>query len=285
MVRSATSGPQAHGAPRRCPGAKRALHLARPPLRRGRNQPVGPAARFRPGERFEAAILDRILHQQFGQHRPAQPGQRARQGLSGVRDGDRRALAFRQRHAPVDPAVRRAAMRFGAGHGHPRGGGEFHAFEIARPVHQPDRAVEIGFGEVGMLVRDEGKARLRLVGAEFRQPGGEPLGVEFARDGDSVAVARLPRLHRADAFFEFQEPFAQGIEPGGAFRRQLQPLAGAAEQDRAEMVLQRPDLLADGGGRHRQLVRGAGEGEVPGGRVVDAQGVQGQVGALHGASE
>ncbi len=51
------------------------------------------------------------------------------------------------------------------------------------------------------------------------------------------------------------------------------------------MVLQRPDLLADGGGRHRQLVRGAGEGEVPGGRVVDAQGVQGQVGALHGASE
>ena len=33
-----------------------ALHLARPPLRRGRNQPVGPAARFRPGERFEAAL-------------------------------------------------------------------------------------------------------------------------------------------------------------------------------------------------------------------------------------
>ena len=47
------------------------------------------------------------------------------------------------------------------------------------------------------------------------------------------------------------------------------------------MILQRADLLADGGGRHRQLVRRLGEREVPRGGIVNAQGVEGQERALH----
>ena len=82
-------------------------------------------------------------------------------------------------------------------------------------------------------------------------------------------------------FLELEEPFAQRIEPGLALLGQLEALRGAPEQHHAEHVLERADLLADGGGRHRQLVGRAGERQVPRGGIEHAQGVERQVGALH----
>ena len=78
-----------------------------------------------------------------------------------------------------------------------------------------------------------------------------------------------------------EEAFAQRIEPRDAFLGQFEPLARAPEQHGAEMVFERADLLADRSRRHRQLVRCLGEGEVPRGGVVNAQGVERQVCTLH----
>src|SRR3546814_7577475 len=74
----------------------------------------------------------------------------------------------------------------------------------------------------------------------------KPWGIEFALDCNGEAVARLPGLHRLHAFLELEEAFAQRIEPRAAFGGQLQPLAGAAKQDNAQMIFERSDLLADG---------------------------------------
>ena len=160
---------------------------------------------------------------------------------------------------------------------------ELHPLQIARPVGQPDREVEIGLGEIGVFVRREDimhPRRGRLEPGEARR---EPLGVEFARDGDGVAVRGLSGLHRLDAFLEPQEAFAQGIEPGLALGREFEPLGGAAEKDDAEHILQCADLLAHRGRRHRQLVRRAGEGEMPRRCVEHAQGIEREMSALHAA--
>ena len=121
----------------------------------------------------------------------------------------------------------------------------------SRPFDQAHRDVEVGLGEIGLLVGDQLEADFRVGGAERGQPRGQPLGVEFARDGDGVAVARLAGLHRLDRFLEPQEPLAQGIEPGLGLVGQLEALGGAAEQDHPEHILERADLLADRRGGDR----------------------------------
>jgi hypothetical protein len=52
-------------------------------------------------------------------------------------------------------------------------------------------------------------------------------------------------LHCAHRFLELQEARAQGIKAFFRFRRQLQPLGCAAEEDDAEHILKRANLLAD----------------------------------------
>ena len=186
-----------------------------------------------------------------------------------------------QRQAPIDPLVGGAAVLRRPGHRDAARLVEFDALQVARPVDQPDRAIEVRLGEIGVLVGNEGETDIGVRLAEGCQPRSQPLRVEFARTGDRIAVGSLARLHGGDAFLELEEPFAQRVEARGAFLRQLQPLAGAAEQHRAEVILERADLLANGGGRHCQLVRGAGEGEMPRGGIVNAQGVERQVCTLH----
>ena len=93
----------------------------------------------------------------------------------------------------------------------------------------------------------------------------------------------MPCLHRLDALLEAQKSLAQGVEPRLALGREFEALGGAAEQDDAEHVLERADLLADRGRRDGKLVRGAGEGEMPRGRVEHAQGIEGEMSALHAA--
>ncbi len=257
-------------------------------MRERGDQPVGAAAGVGTFEHLQPALENRILDQQLGEHRAAQPGKRARQRLPGVGDRDMRLGALGEADTPVDPALGRLDLALplaggGLGDRDPRGGGQLDPLQLARPVDQPHRAVEVRLGEIGVLVGDEGEADIGVEPGEGGQPRGEPLGVELARRGDGVAVARLPGLHRLDALLELEEALAQGFEPGGALLGQLEPLAGAAEQDRAQMILERADLLADRGRRDRQLVGGAGEAEVPRGGIVNAQGVEGQMGALHDA--
>lgn len=67
------------------------------------------------------------------------------------------------------------------------------------------------------------------------------------------------------------------------FPRQFETLGGAAEQDDAQHVLQRADLLTDRRRGHRQFVGGAGKAQMAGSGVEDAQRVEGQMGALHDA--
>ncbi len=158
---------------------------------------------------------------------------------------------------------------------------ELHPLQLARPVNQPDRDIKVRLGKVGVFIGREDVLDARRIGLKPRQPGGEPFGEEFARDRDGVTVRRLSGLHRLNAFLEPQEPFAQGIEPGGAFGCEFEPFGGAAEQDDAEHVFQCADLLADRRRGHRQFVRRTGERQVARGGIEHAQGVEGEMGALH----
>ena len=132
-----------------------------------------------------------------------------------------------------------------------------------------------------MFVGNEGEARLGLLGGVAGEARRKPLRVKLAGHGDGEAVRGLPGLHRLHAFLELEEAFAQRLEPREALLRELQPLAGAAEQHGAEMVLERANLLPHRGRRDRQLVRRASEREMPGGSVINAQGVERQVSSLH----
>jgi hypothetical protein len=79
------------------------------------------------------------------------------------------------------------------------------AFEIARPFDQPHRDVEIRLGEIDFVAADQQVADFWIRAAERGEARGEPLGVELARGGDRVVVARLPGLHGLDRFLEPQE--------------------------------------------------------------------------------
>ena len=193
-------------------------------------------------------------------------------------DGHLRLGPFGQGIAPFDPVIRclRASDR------HPARRGQFHALQVARPVGQADGAIEVRLGKIGSFVRHEREAGRRMLRHEIRQSGRQPFGEEFARSGERIAVRRLSRLHRLDAFFELQKTFPQRVEPRRAFPGQFEPFRRATEQDRAEMILQRADLLSHRGRGHGELVGGAGKAEMARRGIVDAQGVQGQVRALHG---
>ncbi len=160
-----------------------------------------------------------------------------------------------------------------------------HPFQLARPIDQPHCQVEIGFGEVRILVCHDVELDFGVRCLEAGEPCAQPLGVELARHGYRVAIGGLARLHCLHAFLELQEAFAQRIKPGTSFAGQLQPFAGTTKQNHAEMVFQRANLLAYGSGRDRQLVCRAREGEMPSCGIVNAQGIQRQVSPLHGEGD
>ena len=143
-----------------------------------------------------------------------------------------------------------------------------------RPSGQPDRKVEISLGKVDILIRrNQIKARIGVGLAKRRQPCGEPFGGEITRRSNGQRIGRLPRLHRADRFFELQEPGAQGIKAVCRFVGQFKPLGRAAEQHDAQHILQRTDLLTDGGGCDREFVGGLRKAQMPRRGVKHAQAV------------
>ena len=142
-----------------------------------------------------------------------------------------------QRQAPVDPFVRRPAVLGRTRNGNAASLVQFDPLQVARPVDQPDGAIEIGFGEIGILVRHEGEADIGIPLPELCQPRCEPLRIEFARAGYRVTVRSLARLHGGHAFFELQKPFAQRVQTGRAFLCQFEPLAGATKQHGAQVIL------------------------------------------------
>ena len=62
-----------------------------------------------------------------------------------------------QRQAPVDPFVRRPAVLGRTRNGNAASLVQFDPLQVARPVDQPDGAIEIGFGEIGFLVGEKVK--------------------------------------------------------------------------------------------------------------------------------
>jgi hypothetical protein len=93
--------------------------------------------------------------------------------------------------------------------------------------------------------------------AKSRDPRQHPFGDEggVGREDDGLAFsARAQGLH---AGFQRVEAFAQGVEKPQARRRQHQLPRHAPEQRLAQRALETAHLMADGGGRDRELGRGA----------------------------
>jgi hypothetical protein len=181
---------------------------------------------------------------------------------------------------PFDPPV---AVITGRGNGDKLRRTDLRPLELRRPIGKADRAIEIGFGKIDIAVaRNERVADFGIGGGIADQPVVQPFGGKVARHRDRQAKARLALLHRAHCLLELQEAAAQRVEPGARLIGQLKPLGRATEQHDAEHFLERTDLLADGGRRHRQFVGGAGKAQMPGGGVEHAQAVERKMGTLHG---
>jgi hypothetical protein len=69
----------------------------------------------------------------------------------------------------------------------------------------------------------------------------------------------LPRLHRTDGLFKLQKARTQGIKAVCRLVRELKPLGRPAEENDAQHIFQRADLLADSRWRHRKFVRRLGK--------------------------
>ena len=121
---------------------------------------------------------------------------------------------------------------------------------------QADGEVQIGLGKIHIFVRsDQRESRVRVRLAKDREPAGQPFGGKITRRGDGKRIGRLPRLHRANRFFELKEPCAQGIKAICGLVCELKPFGGAAEQDNAQHIFKRAYLLPYGCWRHGKLVR------------------------------
>ncbi len=112
---------------------------------------------------------------------------------------------------------------------------------------------------------------LRVGFLEALQPRHQPLGREAGRGGERQAAAVDRRGEQRSGFGEAVEGLAQGGEGGLGGVGEQQALGGALEQRRAHIVFQVLDLLRDGARRHRQLVGGAAEVQVPRGRLEGAR--------------
>jgi hypothetical protein len=110
---------------------------------------------------------------------------------------------------------------------------------------------------------------------ELAQARHQPLGGERRGGGQGQAAAVDGGGQQGCGLGQAVEGLAQGGQGGLGGVGQQQALGRALEQGRADIVLQVLDLLADGAGRHRQLVGGAAEVQVARGGLERAQGVQG----------
>ncbi len=84
------------------------------------------------------------------------------------------------------------------------------------------------------------------------------------------------RRKQVGALGQAIEAVAHQGEEQAARLAQGDPAAGAVEQAGAEMLLQRRDLVGDGGLGEAELLRRDPEAQVPGGGLEGAQGGQGR---------
>ncbi|MNY45361.1 hypothetical protein D3C86_1804570 [compost metagenome] len=103
---------------------------------------------------------------------------------------------------------------------------------------------------------------------------GEPFGGEGRRDADGQGMATVRTVKQVPCPLQIVEAVVQqGIELGAQVGQgDLTPLA--VEQGRARVFLKNADLLADGAGRDRQLLGGAGDVQAAGRGLERLQGVQ-----------
>jgi hypothetical protein len=140
-----------------------------------------------------------------------------------------------------------------------------------------DGQVDLAGGEVDDLhAGRQPDVDLGLGLLELAQARHQPLGGERGGGGQGQAAAVDGGGQQAGGLGQAVEGLAQGGQGGLGGVGQQQALGRALEQGRADIVLQVLDLLADGAGRHRQLVGGAAEVQVARGGLERAQRVQGR---------
>ena len=131
--------------------------------------------------------------------------------------------------------------------------------------------VEVGHGDVGRDP-DFGLGVLLL---ELLEPRGQPFGGEGGRRGDHQAVAAGGRAHVVDGFGHHFEGVGEERQGGLAGVGEQDGAAGAAEKGGAGELFELADLLGNGARGDVQFLGRAGEGQVAGGGLEGAQGVQG----------
>src|SRR5579885_2273114 len=108
-------------------------------------------------------------------------------------------------------------------------------------------------------------------GAETRQPGRQPERGEGDRGPDHEPPAGTPAEDLLGPGCQPLENVAEQWQVGLASFGQAQPPRKTMEQEPAEMLLERADLLADRRGRHTQLLGGRHEAAVTRRRLEGAQ--------------
>ena len=112
--------------------------------------------------------------------------------------------------------------------------------------------------------------------AEIFQPRHQPLHGDRWRHGNGqnrCVGQRIQVVHRAG---QGTKRILDPQQQNSAGLAELQGLAGAMEQRNADPVLQIPYLVADGGRRYVQFIRGTAEIKVPRGCLEGPQCIQGR---------
>lgn len=147
--------------------------------------------------------------------------------------------------------------------------------------HQPAR-VEAGIGtgpvsdgdvhavagEVDQAVgRVQSQIATGMRGPEVGEPGHEPLRHEGGRGRERENAGRVPAADLIDGSGERVETVAQHGQQNGALGGQPDPARLAVEETQPQGLLEKPDLMTDGGRRDTQLVGGSAEAQAAPGRL------------------
>jgi hypothetical protein len=109
---------------------------------------------------------------------------------------------------------------------------------------------------------------------ELAQPGDQPADGKSADHAHGQNFAWSWLCHLLQRLLYALKALCHHGPQSLAFVGQGQAARQAAKQRLAQALFEIADVLADGGLRHMQLLCGAGQAQVTGGRIKHAQGVQ-----------
>ncbi|MNS92176.1 hypothetical protein D3C72_1263020 [compost metagenome] len=151
-------------------------------------------------------------------------------------------------------------------------------------------AASVADGHVHATAADVGQTHIRRhphldLGVGRREAGdarGQPFGGEGRRDADGQGMTTVGAIQQVPGPLQIVKAVVQQRIKLGPQIGQGDLTALAVEQGRARVFLKNADLLADGAGRDRQLLGGAGDVQAPRGGLERLQGVQRRDAAFDG---